>query len=334
MNRCRFGLALVILVGGAAAAFATDQDSQPPTINWAPLPFSAAVLQDPFSTLDDKSAPDVSAKNEKFRPKHIRDNAFLVEEAFNQEPGIVQHIFNWVQLWDATALGQTRDFQWAYTMELPLGSQKHQFSFTIQALSMFEKPPEGPPGNQGGMGDSFLNYRYQLLADDDFLWCAPRFTVIVPTGDERFGLGTGKLGYQFNLPISRYGEEFDYHFNVGFTCVPQVQPFLADGSRAPGQDIHGFNLGASAFWKPRTNLNLFAEILWLRNEEFDDAGFRQGIHQVFANPGFRYAICQFEEVEWVVGMSIPIGLTRDTPDIGAFVYMSVEHAFRKIGGAD
>jgi hypothetical protein len=34
-------------------------------------------------------------------------------------------------------------------------------------------------------------------------------------------------------------------------------------------------------------------------------------------------------VEWVIGVSAPIGLTSHSPDIGLFIYMSVEHAFQK-----
>lgn len=329
-----FLLSLIALFGAAGPASAAEPEVAPSALTWtAPLPFSAAILQDPFTALDEKAAAE-PGKKEKFRPKHIRDNAFLVEEAFNQEPGVVQHIFNFVELWDRTGLGRSRDFVWNYTMELPLGTQKHQFSFVLQALDQFEKPNGEPAVQQGGMGDTFLNYRYQLLADDDFLWCAPRATLILPTGDERFGLGTGQLGYQFNLPISRYAGAFDYHFNAGFTYTPDVRPFLANGTRGRGQDVRATNLGASVFWKPETYLNVFAEILWLRNEEIDDSGFRNGIHQVFVNPGLRYAVCQFEECEWVVGLSAPIGLTRDTPDIGLFVYMSVEHVFRKVGGEE
>jgi hypothetical protein len=285
-------------------------------------------------------------------PEHIRDNAFLVEEAFNQEPGEVQHIFNWINTWDRAPGVRARDFLWNYTMELPLGSQKHQFSFTTLMLSQFEKPDGGQATQAGGIGDTFLNYRYQLLANDDFLWCAPRATLILPTGDERFGLGTGQLGYQFNLPISRYGDRFDFHFNAGFTYVPNVSAFLTpeiipggelpetglpapgNGSafarRSPRHDLRGYNLGASAFWKPRTDLHFFVEGLALWFDEIDDRGFRGQTTQVFVNPGVRYAICQFDEVEWVIGASVPVGLTRDTPDIGAFFYMSIEHSFRKV----
>ena len=261
-------------------------------------------------------------------PQHIRDNAFLVEEAFNQEPGDVQHIFNWIQFWDDSATETTRDFAATFTMELPLGSQAHQFSFTLQSLDGFEQANGSPPEHQGGVGDTFLNYRYQLLANDDFLWCAPRFSLIVPTGDERFGLGTGELGYQLNLPISRYGDRFDFHFNAGYTITPGVSALPA--FPLIEHDLEGNNLGGSVFWKPKVNLHFFLETLALWNDEIDDLGSRTNINQVFLNPGVRYAVCQFDEVEWVLGVSVPVGLTEDTPDIGAFAYMSVEHAFRKV----
>jgi hypothetical protein len=263
-------------------------------------------------------------------PKHIRDNGFFVEEASNQEPGVVQHIFNWIHLWDRNDAGKTRDLSFAYIMELPLGSQTHQFSFTAQMFDLYARPEGGPATHQGGVGDTLLNYRYQLLANDDFLWAAPRFSLILPTGDERFGLGTGELGYQFNLPVSRYGESFDYHFNAGFTYVPDVSVPLGNGLSSPGQDLRMYNLGASSFWKPRTNLHFFVEVLALWTDELDERGFRDDFTQVFVNPGFRWAVCQLEEVEWVLGLSVPVGLTDDTPDIGFFAYMSVEHTFRKV----
>jgi hypothetical protein len=262
-------------------------------------------------------------------PDHIRDNAFLVEEASNQEPGVVQHVFNWVTLWDRAQGSRTRDFAAVYTMELPLGSQRHQFSSVTQLQSAFEDPAGDPATQQGGIGDTFLNYRYQLLANDDFLWCAPRFTLIVPTGDDRFGLGNGEVGYQFNLPISRYGETFDFHFNAGTTYTPDVSLPLPVGPNSPAHDLHAYNLGASAFWKPQTYLHFFVEGVFLQIDEIDELGRRDRLNQALVNPGVRYAICQFDEVEWVIGASVPIGLTPDSPDIGAFLYMSVEHIFRR-----
>ena len=343
VNHRVWGLAILILLNMAVPSLAaasppstvaiSDGETAVEVDEAAPLaPISPVFLQDGllenYARGAEESEQSYGDGQTDEEPAHIRDNAFLVEEAFNQEPGVVQHIFNWIQVWDSTATGRTRDFVATYTMELPLGSQAHQFSFTVQSLDGFEKPDGSPPEHQGGIGDTFLNYRYQLLADDDFLWCAPRFSLIVPTGDERFGLGNGEVGYQLNLPVSRYGERFDAHFNAGYTITPGVSAHPA--LPLIEHDLQGFNLGGSTFWKPRVNLHLFVEALALWSDEIDDFGGRTNVSQVFVNPGARYAVCQFEEVEWVLGVSVPVGLTADTPNIGVFAYMSVEHAFRKI----
>lgn len=318
----------IFVVLAAGALLPADAFAEWPSVTVTMFPW--------WAKSDDKpGAPNGNGENgngdkkEDDEPKHIRDNGFFVEEASNQEPGVVQHIFNCVNFWNSMPQERTRDFLYAYTMEIPLGSQKHQFSFTTQFLTAYEKPAGGQASLQGDVADTFLNYRYQLLADDDFLWCAPRFSLLVPTGDKRFGSGFGQLGYQVNLPISRYGENFDFHLNIGGTCIPHVSLPQANGVPSPRHDLRGFNIGAAAYWKPRVNLHFFVEAVAFRFENIDDFGFRQGATQVLVNPGVRYAICQLDDVEWVVGLSVPVGLNHDTPDIGVFAYMSVEHSFRK-----
>src|SRR5262245_998210 len=282
-----------------------------------------------------EDAKNGNGKDKEDEPKHIRDNGFLVEESVNQEPGVVQHIFNWINHWDRTAEGRTRDFAATYTMELPLGSQTHQFSFFVPFLTRHEQPNNGPATQDGDVGDIFLNYRYQLLASDEFLWSAPRFSLILPTGDKHLGTGNGEVGYQFNLPVSHYGEQFDVHFNAGYTFTPHVSlpVTLGPGFLSPRHDVDEYNLGASVFWKPKVNFHLFVEALALWGHEIDEAGSRVSATRVFLNPGLRFAIIQ-EPLEWVMGVSVPIGLTPDTPDIGVFAYMSIEHPFRKKKNGD
>jgi hypothetical protein len=64
-----------------------------------------------------QSAPTASARGE---PPPIQDNSFLMEEAYNQEEGVVQHInaFQWMRggEWLAT-----------FTQEWPVPKQAHQF---------------------------------------------------------------------------------------------------------------------------------------------------------------------------------------------------------------
>src|SRR5207249_2279859 len=57
--------------------------------------------------------------------KGIQDNSFFIEEAYNQQPGVVQHIFN-VPI-DFT--NGSREIAPSFTQEWPVFSQTHQFSY-------------------------------------------------------------------------------------------------------------------------------------------------------------------------------------------------------------
>jgi hypothetical protein len=260
--------------------------------------------------------------------ENISDNSFLIEEAYNQEKGVVQHIFNWFPRWDH-GNGELREFQFLYTMELPVGGQTNQFSFTpMNFVHFLNDPDDGPAAEEGGWGDVFLNYRYQLLTEDDCGWqpaIAPRLSVILPTGDEDRGLGVGEIGYQFNLPISKELDQFAVHFNAGTTIFPDVS--LDD---SPDQDLVGYNLGGSIIWLASYDVNFLLEFLTLWDEELDDIGNENDTTIVLLNPGVRGALFTGEEVQWVVGAGVPIGLSEDAPDIGLFLYMSVEHNFRTL----
>jgi len=59
--------------------------------------------------------------------KGIQDNSFFIEEAYNQEPGVVQHILN-VPI---NFIDGSREITPSFTQEWPLFSQTHQFSYTI-----------------------------------------------------------------------------------------------------------------------------------------------------------------------------------------------------------
>src|SRR5919198_4945506 len=59
--------------------------------------------------------------------KGIQDNSFLVEEAYNQEPGVVQHIVN-VPI---NLTNGAREITPSFTQEWPIFSQLHQLSYTL-----------------------------------------------------------------------------------------------------------------------------------------------------------------------------------------------------------
>lgn len=241
--------------------------------------------------------------------KGIQDNSFLVEEAYNQEEGVVQHIIN-------VPIGFTNGSAEAipnFTQEWPFFGQTHQLSYT--AAYDFEE-------HQNGFGDVRLNYRLQALMETD-RWpaFAPRMTLVIPTGDEHKGLGIGGVGYETNLPFSKIvSDRWTVHFNAGMSFFPDVH----------GHDLTNYNLGASAIYAVSRDFNLMLETVsgWGERIEFSGHGsITNHMTNVLISPGARYAFNCPNDLQIVVGAAVPIGLTSDSPDWGLFLYLSFEHPF-------
>src|SRR6266850_3285096 len=98
----------------------------------------------------------------------IKDNSFLIEEAYNQEAGVVQHIFTALYARDNAGADRLRAWEFTFTQEWPIFSGDHQFSYTIP-YSFIDLWEDGERDKENGLGDIFLNYRYQLLHEKPWL---------------------------------------------------------------------------------------------------------------------------------------------------------------------
>jgi hypothetical protein len=260
----------------------------------------------------------------------IKDNSFLVEEAYNQEPGVVQHIFNWVRGWSWEG-GHSRTFDFAFTQEWPIGSQTHQFSYTIPASKVFDHPDGEPSTEFEDIGDVLLNYRLQVWTETpDRPAFSPRFSLILPTGDEREGTGTGEVGYQLNLPFSKELGCWAFHANAGLTVTPHVKAGVDPSLDFGGRTLNGYHLGGSAIWLARKDLNFMFEAVATWDEELMDDGGEDHTFEMLLSPGVRWAPYTQGDTQWVLGLGLPIGVSRDAPDIALFFYMSFEHAFKDV----
>jgi hypothetical protein len=175
------------------------------------------------------AAAQPAATADPSRKWEITDNSFLVEEAFNQEPGVFQNIFTWTR---------ERDGAWeaAFTQEWPAPNMTHQLSYTV---------PFGGTDVARGIGDVMLNYRYQLRTESARgPAVSPRLSVILPTSRES-GLGSGAAGLQFNLPISKQFGDLYVHANAGQTWLPDVQQTTS--------------VAGSGIWRIRPMVNLMLE---------------------------------------------------------------------------
>jgi hypothetical protein len=241
----------------------------------------------------------------------IQDNSFLLEEAYNQESGVVQHISTF-----ARATGGEWNF--GFTQEWPLGGIRHQLSYTLLL--------QHAEGGGTGFGDFALNYRYQLLGNPEARTImAPRFSVLLPTGNEEKGRGAGAMGLQANLPVTfNPAPGLATHWNAGLTLVPSAR--APDGSRATTLSP---NLGASLVWLVQPRFNLLMELLWLMDDQVTGPGSSNVQDVLLLNPGIRMAFDVPGGLQIVPGVAYTVGLTEDSGEDALFLYLSLEHPFKR-----
>lgn len=238
----------------------------------------------------------------------IADNSFLIEEAYNQEAGVVQHINSFLYDWNNDV------WDYAFTQEWPLFSQDHQLSYTVPVSRVDD------PSNETGVGDILLNYRYQLINKDNVAF-APRLSLILPTGDDDKGLGTGSVGYQFNLPISvELNGKLVSHTNLGMTITPD-----AEDPSGESESTTGINYGTSFVYLFSPTFNALVELVGTSDEVVGPGNERDDTF--FINPGARFALNFESGLQIVPGISFPIGVGPSDGDYGVFFYLSFEHPF-------
>lgn len=253
------------------------------------------------------NAAAFSQSTNKFDFERIEDNSFLIEEAYNQEAGVIQHI---------SAFQYMKGGTWLYTFtdEWPVPREKHQLSATIPVLN----------NGEAGFGDVLLNYRYQAILHTQLAF-SPRFSLILPTGNNKKGLGAGVPGYQISLPFSYLiSHLLVTHYNLGVTITPNERRM--DGSRF-NHTI--YNYGVSLIVLIRKNFNFMFEVAGSR--AYEKAKDTETIitNSLFINPGFRYAINFKSGLQIVPGLAVPIGVRSSSGASGLFAYLSFEHPLWK-----
>lgn len=242
----------------------------------------------------------------------IADNSFLIEEAYNQEAGVVQHIGTLVRPDGGGAL------EYSFTQEWPLGGRSRQVSYTVPLLQR--------EGSGTGLGEIALHFRYQLAGNGGAeVHLAPRATLILPTGDERRGRGAGGVGFQTNLPLSvRLLPALALHANAGVTLTPDAKNAAGEAARTLDA-----NLGGSAVWLLHPRFNALLEVLWVSTEEVVGPGRQARRSGWLVNPGVRGAVNFPGGLQIVPGLAYTFALDSGAGEDGLFLYLSLEHPFRR-----
>lgn len=288
------------------------------------LPLACAAQTSPSSGGQPTPAPKQEA-DDAFRhdwkkelyESGIQDNSFLIEESYNQEFGVVQHISNFTRLW------QSKDWAYSFTQEWPVdAAPRNQLSYTLVATHIGDFP-----GSGAGIGDVLLNYRYQLVGNGEArVAVAPRFSLILPSGDSRTGRGAGGAGFQTNWAASVVcNKKLTAHFNAGATITPNAKD--SDGNQAA---TYGYNLANSLVWTMHPRFNAFVETVFNRLESVSAPSHTQWGSQLLINPGIRWAYNFSNGLQIVPGISSPIGAGPNSGEKGIFLYLSFEHPYRRI----
>lgn len=243
---------------------------------------------------------------------HIQDNSFLVEEAYNQDPGVVQHISQFVRT--------ARSGAWlaTFTQEWPVGGIRNQLSTTM--------PLARTDAGARGLGDFGINYRYQLVGDGEArVAVAPRFSVFLPTGDDRRELGAGTPSFQVSVPVSTVlSPKWVAHWNAGATWAPSARDALGDRANAAA-----WNVGGSLIFTGSRVGDAMLETVYSRFQTVTGRGRTGRDAFAFISPGVRWAWDFPSGLQIVPGVAVPIGFGPSAHQRQVLLYLSFEHPFQE-----
>lgn len=240
------------------------------------------------------------------RPWEITDNSFLVEEAFNQEPGIFQNIFGIYGPGDGTWTS-------AFTQEWPLRVQAHQLSYTVAYTRT---------GAHSGIGDLFLHYRFQLWNESAGRPAfSPRVSLVIPTEESESGIDHGSPGWEVNFPFSKRVRDLYFHWNAGFTHLPAASGISAE------HNLFTPRIAGSGILRVRPMFNLMLEGVFEWPEEINDTATGR-TYTATVIPGLRTG-WDIGEAQAILGVGLPISFVSGATDAGVFGYFSYELPFMR-----
>jgi hypothetical protein len=245
----------------------------------------------------------------------IEDNSFFIEEAYNQEPGVVQHISTF-----AVTGASRRDLFYNFTQEWPFRSQTHQLSYTV--------PVSRLDGQSAGIGDVLLNYRRQLGAGERPWAAAPRLSLVLPTGSVSRGRGDGSPGVQVNFPVSyRITRQLVTHLNAGGTILPWAKGPRVSGDR-PTRTLTSAFAGGSLIAPARLPVQFMFETLVSYDGAIGAGGTVAHTSSWIMSPGIRAAL-NLGSLQVVPGFALPFTRSGGETVHDYFLYLSFEHPFAK-----
>lgn len=261
---------------------------------------------------DEKTKEKKVSSSQKYRL--LQSNDFLVDTAYLQEKGELQHSFT---------LTRTNRRNWStnFSEEISLGSEKHQLSFSLPSQLVGNSPKK-----HRGFGDIQIEYNYGLFGDSESrITVSPGFGLSLPSGNARKELGAGATGVSFKIPVGvMLGDRLASNSVFETTYTKSAQN--AEGARA---NVFGYEIGQSFVWFAKPKLNFLVEAVWEREQEVTGQGLKEYENEFLISPGIRWAHTFKNGLIVSPGVAVSLGFGPSRSERGIFFYLSFEHSFKK-----
>lgn len=260
------------------------------------------------------------------------DFFFLTGGPYTQKKHSPQVI--WANQWFRDRAGPTRARRYTGAGRAEWGfTDRFEFDFEFGALAERERTLGVTTFSAGGADDLLFGVRYRLLREG-----AAPFTlttgpqVIAPVASRRRGLGTGRVGYAWDVAAAKDwgGGPVFLAISMNISTVPGV-PALPDGT-GPKFDVSAVEWGAALGWRalerPRADgakhdVHVLFELGGARADHLE-AGDRVRATEVLFSPGLRYGFLGRGGTLTEIGVAFPVGLTRAAPDWGVILQVQFE----------
>lgn len=252
------------------------------TLRAVPILFLLALAAPATAQTDDGGADPVEV------------NGFLVEEAYNQEAGMLQQIATFTAV---------RQGGWSadVSQEWPIFGERHQLDLAVRV------------GQGEGLTGAGAEYRYLAAGGEDAVFS------LSPGVEAAWSREEGEWELEAMLPASvRLTETLVANTNLGVSFA------MDDFGARPGLTV-----GEGLVWRASPRLNLLVEAVWSRGEPLLGEEVEGEHRSLVVSPGLQYAFSLGEDVQLVPGFAFPIGAGPSAGRRAVMLYLSLEHPFAR-----
>jgi hypothetical protein len=115
------------------------------------------------------------------------------------------------------------------------------------------------------------------------------------------------------------------HWNAGTTIIPNARNTAGETGTT-----FGYNFGQSVVWLAHPRFNVLLETVFNRSQEVTAPKTTQWTSDLLLSPGIRWAYNFKNGLQIVPGVAVPFGVGPSSGEKGVFLYLSLEHPYRKL----